>query len=97
MSRDFYFSALLLIFAYQNQTNMSNLLKAVHRIHSSAHRHKPAVQTDSYSLDSSYYTKSFGSISALIEDVQSSGMDPNTEVLKNGKLTGEKLFDLMEI
>ena len=53
--------------------------------------------TDSYSLDSSYYTKSFGSIDALIEDVQSSGMDPNAEVLKNGKRTGEKLFDLMEI
>lgn len=54
-------------------------------------------QTDSYSLDSSYYTKSFGSINALIEDVQSSGMDPNYEVLKNGKRTGETLFDLMEI
>jgi hypothetical protein len=75
---------------------MSNLLKAIHRIHSSAARTRPAVE-DRYSLNCDYYTKSFSSISELIEDCQSSGMDPNYEVLKNGKPTGEILFDLMEI
>ena len=46
-----------------------------------------------YTLDCSYYEKSFNSIPALIEDVLSSGMDPNYEILRNGKKTGENLID----
>lgn len=48
-----------------------------------------------YSLDCSYYTKEFTTIEELIEDVLSSGMDPNYEITRDGKLTGEILFDLM--
>jgi hypothetical protein len=48
-----------------------------------------------YSLDCSYYTKEFTTIDELIEDVLSSGMDPNYEITRDGKLTGEILFDLM--
>ena len=48
-----------------------------------------------YSLDCDYYTEEFNTIDQLIDDVISSGMDPNYEITKNGKLTGETVFDLM--
>jgi hypothetical protein len=48
-----------------------------------------------YTLDCSYYNKSFGSLSDLIEDVIDSGMDPNYEIIKNGSKTGEILSDLI--
>jgi hypothetical protein len=48
-----------------------------------------------YSLDCSYYTKEFTTIDELIEDVLSSGMDPNYEITRDGKLTGEIIFHLM--
>ena len=48
-----------------------------------------------YSLDCSYYTKEFTTIEKLIEDVLSSGMDPNYEITRDGKLTGEIVFELM--
>jgi len=50
-----------------------------------------------YTLNCSYYKKSFNSISALIEDVLSSGMDPNYEILRDGVPTGENLIDLIQI
>ena len=46
-----------------------------------------------YSLDCSYYTKEFNSIVALIDDVTTSGMDPNYEITKNGKGIGEEAID----
>lgn len=49
-----------------------------------------------YSLECNYYDKEFKSIDALINDVVTSGMDPNYEITFNGVPTGEILWDLME-
>ena len=46
-----------------------------------------------YSLDCKYYQKKFNSVTELLEDVVSSGMDPNYEITKNGKGTREKAAD----
>ena len=51
--------------------------------------------TFTYSLDCSYYNKSFESIDELIDDVQTSGMDANYEITKNGLPTGENAVDLL--
>ena len=48
-----------------------------------------------YSLDCSFYNESFETINQLIDDVVSSGMDPNYEITRNGVKTGEDLFDLI--
>lgn len=48
-----------------------------------------------YSLDCSYYKKKFNTITELIDDVLASGMDPNYEITRNGKPTGETAWDLM--
>jgi hypothetical protein len=48
-----------------------------------------------YSLNCSYYDKEFSSINALLEDIMSSGMDPNYEITKDGKPTGETAWDLI--
>jgi len=48
-----------------------------------------------YSLDCSYYDKTFDSINELINDVMVSGMDPNYEITKDGKGTGEEVFDFI--
>jgi hypothetical protein len=48
-----------------------------------------------YSLDCSYYDKEFETLSELINDVMSSGMDPNYEITKDGKGTGEEAFDFI--
>jgi len=49
-----------------------------------------------YSLDCSYYTESFDTIDQLIDDVVSSGMDPNYEITRNGIPTGEEVIDLIQ-
>ena len=46
-----------------------------------------------YSLDCSYYTKSFTTLNELIDDVTISGMDPNYEVTFNGEGMGENAID----
>lgn len=51
--------------------------------------------TDLYTLDCSYYKKTFTSIQELIEDVLKVGMDPDYEIMKNGKPTGERLVELI--
>ena len=48
-----------------------------------------------YSLDCSYYDKEFDSLDELIDDIASSGMDPNYEVTCNGKGIGEQAIELM--
>jgi len=48
-----------------------------------------------YSLDCSYYKKSFNTIDELINNVMMSGMDPNYEITHNGEPTGEMVIDLM--
>ena len=48
-----------------------------------------------YSLDCNYYDKEFDSIDELIDDIGSSGMDPNYEITKNNKGIGEQAIDLI--
>jgi len=48
-----------------------------------------------YSLKCDYYTREFSSIDDLIQDVMVSGMDPNYEITRDGKGTGEMLWSLM--
>ncbi len=50
-----------------------------------------------WTLDCSYYDKSFSTLRELIDDVLASGMDPNYEVVRNGRGIGETLIELMEI
>ena len=64
-------------------------LKAISRVHKSLEKKKI------YSLDCFYYTKKFWSIDELLEDVKMSGMDPNYEITKNGRGTGEQAIELM--
>ncbi len=49
-----------------------------------------------YTLDCTYYEKSFNTLDELIEDVINSGMDPNQEILKGGKKTGETVIELIQ-
>ena len=49
-----------------------------------------------YSLNVSYYKKKFNTVTELLEDVISSGMDPNYEITRNGKPTGEFAIDLIQ-
>ena len=48
-----------------------------------------------YSLDCSYYDKEFDSIDELIDDIGSSGMDPNYEITCNGINTGDIAIDMI--
>ena len=48
-----------------------------------------------YSLDCTYYTKEFPSLDELLDDIQSSGMDPNYEITHDGVGTGENAIDLL--
>jgi hypothetical protein len=48
-----------------------------------------------YSLDCSYYTAEFETLDELIEAVMINGMDPNYQITKDGKLTGEIAIDLI--
>ncbi len=48
-----------------------------------------------YSLNCSFYTKSFKTLDLLIADVLSTGMDPNYEITRDGKCTGEILWDFI--
>ena len=50
-----------------------------------------------YSLDCPYYNEEWNSLNELIDDVVSSGMDPNYEITLNGQATGETLFEIMPI
>ncbi|CAB4174973.1 hypothetical protein UFOVP972_96 [uncultured Caudovirales phage] len=49
-----------------------------------------------YSLKCKYYTKEFPTLEALIDDVMTSGMDPNYEVTRDGRGTGEDAIDLIQ-
>ena len=48
-----------------------------------------------YSLDCSYYSKTFDSVDELVNDVITSGMDPNYEITRNGIPTGEEVIELI--
>ena len=49
-----------------------------------------------YSLDCNYYKKEFNTMDELINDVMMSGMDPNYEITRNGKKTGEYVIELIQ-
>lgn len=49
-----------------------------------------------YSLKCSYYTKQFNTLDELIDDIMTSGMDPNYEVTRNGKGIGENAIDFIQ-
>ena len=49
-----------------------------------------------YSLNCNYYKKEFNTVDELVNDVMMSGMDPNYEITRNGKLTGEMVIDLIQ-
>jgi hypothetical protein len=48
-----------------------------------------------YSLDCSYFDKSFDSVDELVDYVMMNGMDPSYEITRNGKPTGEFAIDLI--
>ena len=50
-----------------------------------------------YSLDCNYYTAEFPTIAELIVHIMISGMDPNYEITRNGKGTGEMAADLITL
>lgn len=49
-----------------------------------------------YSLNCSYYTKSFPNIDSLLDDIITSGMDPNYDITFNGVSTGEQAINLIQ-
>ena len=53
------------------------------------------VKKDQYSLDCSYYNKSFSNVNDLVNDIISSGMDPNYEITWNGIPTTEMASDFI--
>jgi hypothetical protein len=48
-----------------------------------------------YSLNCDYYEAEFKTIWDLIDHIAISGMDPNYEITRNGKGTGEMAADLL--
>jgi hypothetical protein len=48
-----------------------------------------------YTINCSYYTKSFPTINQLVDTIVRDGMDPNYEILKDGQPTGEMVIDLI--
>jgi DNA-directed RNA polymerase subunit RPC12/RpoP len=55
------------------------------------HPHAPK-----YSLNCDYYTREFNTIDELVDDVMTSGMDPNYEITFDGKGIGEQAADLIQ-
>ena len=50
-----------------------------------------------YSLNCSYYDRSFNTVDELIDDVIISGMDPIYEITHNGAPIGEEAVELVQI
>lgn len=48
-----------------------------------------------YSLNCDYYKAEFETIGDLISHIMLSGMDPNYEIIKDGKGIGEMAIDLI--
>jgi hypothetical protein len=49
-----------------------------------------------YTLNCNYYRAEWPTLEDLISDVLNKGVDPNLEVLRDGKPTGELLIDLIQ-
>ena len=50
-----------------------------------------------YSLKCKYYTKEFTTLELLLNDVLTSGMDPNYQVTLKGRSIGGTAFDYMVV
>jgi hypothetical protein len=48
-----------------------------------------------YSLDCNYFVEEFNTLNELLYYVVEVGMDPNYEITRNGKPTGEMVIDLI--
>jgi hypothetical protein len=48
-----------------------------------------------YSLNCTYFTQEFSTRQELISHCTSTGMDPNYEITKDGRGTGEELIDFL--
>ena len=51
---------------------------------------------DMYSLNCDYYDREFDTIDELVDDVISSGMDPNYVIMYNGEGTGSMVIDFIQ-
>ena len=49
-----------------------------------------------YSLDCTFFKNEFNSREELINYCNTNGVDPNYEITRNGKGTGENLIDIMQ-
>jgi hypothetical protein len=49
-----------------------------------------------YSLDCSYFVEEFATLQELIYYVIECGMDPNYEITRDGKGTGEQAIELIQ-
>lgn len=49
-----------------------------------------------FTLDCPYYQKAFKHFEDLINDIIDSGMDPNYEIVHNGKPSGEFAIDYIQ-
>ena len=48
-----------------------------------------------YTIDCKNYNKSFDTVNELVDDVIISGICPFHDIVKNGRITGEKIQDLI--
>jgi hypothetical protein len=49
-----------------------------------------------YSLDCNYFAYQFSTLDDLLVHIIDNGMDPNYEITKNGKPTGDIAIDLIQ-
>lgn len=50
-----------------------------------------------YGLKCGYYKKKFSTLNELLEDIITSGMDPNYMITRDGKSTGEQAINLIQM
>jgi len=48
-----------------------------------------------YSIDCKYYEKEFNTLEELLDDIDDCLQDPNYEITRNGKGTGQSVIDLL--
>lgn len=49
-----------------------------------------------FTLDCSYYTKTFATLSEFINDIIRSGQDPNYQIIYQGEKTGVTAWELIQ-
>lgn len=48
-----------------------------------------------WTIDCEYYDQEWESLDELLDDIISTGMDPNYDIMRNGKHTGETAWELI--